>query len=118
MTQEQSVLESVFSIEEIIFQHIVLGYRIDTYFLNHRLAIEVDEKGHQNRDLKCEIEKQKALEKELNCTFVRINPTKENFDVFNEIGKIHHYIVESREKSLLKRISARLLNLELNQITQ
>ena len=47
MTQEQSVLTKIktaFLTEEIIFQHSVLGYKIDAYFLKHRLAIEVDEK--------------------------------------------------------------------------
>ena len=35
MTQEQSILIKIknsFSTEEIIFQHFVLGYRIDAYF--------------------------------------------------------------------------------------
>ena len=39
MTQEQSVLAKIreaFSTEEIIFQHSVLGYRIDAYFLKRR----------------------------------------------------------------------------------
>ena len=49
MTQEQSVLtkiKSAFSTEEIIFQHRVLGYKIDAYFLKDRRAIEVYEQGH------------------------------------------------------------------------
>ena len=93
MTQEQSVLtkiRSAFSTEEIIFQNSVLGYRIDAYFLEHKLAIEVDEKVHQDREFECEIERQKAIEKKLNCKFIRTNPVKENFNIFNEISKIHH----------------------------
>ena len=31
-------------------QHNVLGYRIDAYFSKHKLAIEIDEQGHKNRD--------------------------------------------------------------------
>ena len=115
MTQEQSVLTKIkeaFSTEELIFRHCVLGYRIDAYFPKHKPAIEVDEKGHQDRDLECEIERQKALEKELNCKFIRINPARGSFNIFNDVCKIHHYIVKSREKSLLKRISGRLLSLE------
>ena len=45
MTQEQSVLTKIreaYSTEEIIFQYSTLGYRINAYFLKHRLAIEVD----------------------------------------------------------------------------
>ena len=46
-------------------QYSVLGYRIDLYFHKHKLAIEVDELGHADKSLSNEIERQKALEKEL-----------------------------------------------------
>ena len=123
MTQEQSVLTKLreaFSTEEIIFQHCALGYRIDAYFLKYKLAIEVDEQGHRGRDFECDREKQKALEGGLGGKFIRINPAKENFSIFNEISKIHNKIVKSDRKSLLKRIYDRLLGLEFkldNSIT-
>ena len=101
MTQEQSILTKIkdsFSTEKIIFQHFVLGYRIDAYFSKHKLAIEVDKRGHNDRDLEHEIEKQKALEKKLDCKFIRINPATENFNIFNEISRIHHHIIESEKK--------------------
>ena len=66
MTQERSILRkirSIFPNEKIIFQHCVLGYRIDAYFPKQKLAVEVDDLGHQNRDFEPEIERQKALEK-------------------------------------------------------
>ena len=103
------------STEEIIFQYFILGYRIDAYFLKHKLAIEVDERGHNNRDFESEIERQKALEKELDCKFIRINPARENFNIFNEINRIHHHIVKSKEKNLLDNISNTLLNLKLKK---
>ena len=65
MTQEQSVLSKIvtlFATEEIFLQHNVFGYRIDAYFPKYKLAIIVDEQGHNNIDY--EIERQKALEKE------------------------------------------------------
>ena len=40
----------------------------------YKLAIEVDELGHAGRNISNETERQKALEKELNCIFIRINP--------------------------------------------
>ena len=55
-------------------QYIVLGYRIDLYFNKHKLAIEVDELGHADRNLSNEIERRKALEKKLDCVLIRINP--------------------------------------------
>ena len=61
-TQEQSVLtklDTYFKTEEKIFQHYVLGYMIDMYIPEYKLAIEVDELGHCTRYLKSEIERQK-----------------------------------------------------------
>ena len=73
MTKKQSVLTKimkVFPSEEILLQYSVLSYKIDLYFSNHRLAIEVDEKGHKDRNIDYEIKRQK----ELDCEFIRINP--------------------------------------------
>ena len=82
MAQKQSVLSKIttyFWSEEIILQHHVLGYYIGAYFIKHKLAIEVDQLGYRNRDINQEIQRQKVLEKELGCKFIRINPAKENF---------------------------------------
>ena len=101
MTQEQSTLSkivTIFAAEEIILQHNVLGYRTDAYFPKYKLAIEVDEQGNNDRDVDYEIERQKAIEKELGCKFNWINPTKENFNIFVEIGKIQIYILKSTKK--------------------
>ena len=55
MTQEQSAVLSkivtIFAAEEIMLQHNVLGYRIDAYFPKHKSAVEVDEQGHNDRDI-------------------------------------------------------------------
>ena len=77
-------------------------------YITRDLLGHQDRVGHQDRDLECEIKRQKAIEREFNCEFIRINPAKENFNIFYEICRIHHYIVESREKSLIKKISNRL----------
>ena len=53
LTTEQSVLKSVmdaFEGENMQTQYSVLGYRIDFYFLDYKLAVEVDEKGHEDRN--------------------------------------------------------------------
>ena len=84
-TKEQTVLESIkdiFEGEDMQTQYSVLGYRIDLYFHKYKLAIEVDEVGHADRNLSDGIERQKALEKELNCVFIRINPDEKNFNIF------------------------------------
>ena len=64
-TKEQTVLKSIkdaFEGEDMQTQYSVLGYRIDLYFHKHKLAIEVDELGHADRNLSNEIERQKELE--------------------------------------------------------
>ena len=76
-------------------EYSVLGYRIDLYFYDYRLAIEVDELGYEDRNIDYEIERQKAKKKELGCVFVRINPDKQNFNIFNAINKIHRHIEKS-----------------------
>ena len=115
MTQEQSILLKImtlFAVEEILLQHSVSSYRVDAYFPKHKLAIEVNEQGHNDRPIDYEVERQKATEKELGCKFIRINPAKENFNIFVELGRIQSYITESAKKSLIDKISKRLLGLE------
>ena len=93
---------TVFVAEEIILQHYDLGYKIDAYFPKYKLAIEVDEQGHNDKDIDYEIERQKAINNELGCKFVRIKPAREKFNIFVEIGKIQNYITESTIKSIKK----------------
>ena len=56
----------------------VLGYKINIYFHEYNLVIEVDELGHNDRNIDCEIQSQRAIEKELGCVFIRIIPDEEN----------------------------------------
>ena len=93
-----SKIKAIFSAKEVLLQHFVLGYQVDAYFLKYKLAIETDERGHKDRDINQEIQRQKALGRELGCEFIRINPAKENFNVFIEIGKMQNYIVKSTQK--------------------
>ena len=73
--------------------------------------------GHADKNLSNEIERQKALEKEIDCVFIRINPDKKDFNIFKEINKIHRHIKKSTqkltekstEKSLIDDPSKRLL---------
>ena len=71
-------------------------------FSKHKLAIKFDEK----------IEKQKAIEKELDCNFIRINPDEMDFDRDIESGKIYNHNNKSSKKSLIDKNSKRLSELE------
>ena len=114
-TKEQTVINSIkdaFEGEDMQTQYSVLGYRINLYFHEYKLAIEVDEFWHADRNLNNEVEKQKALEKELGCVFIRINPDEENFNLLKSIYEIYRHIKKSSKKSLIDTISKRLLELE------
>ena len=60
-------------------QYTVLNYRIDLYFQKYKLEIEIDELNHNDRNIDYEIQRQKELEKELDCVFIRINPDAIDF---------------------------------------
>ena len=111
-TKEQTVLKSIkdaFEGEDMQTQYSVLSYRIDLYFHKYKLAIEVDELGHNDRNIDYEIQRQQALERELSCVFIRINLDAAEFNIFKEINKIHRHIKKLSRKSLIDKISKRLL---------
>ena len=47
--------------ENMQTQYSVLEYRIDLYFHDYKPAIEVDEKGHKDRNINDKIQRQKAF---------------------------------------------------------
>ena len=113
LTKEQSVLKLImnaFEGKNMQTQYSVLGYRIDLYFHDYKLVIEADEKGHEDRNIDHEIKRQKALEKELSCDFIRINPDEEDFNIFKAINEIHRQIKKLTKKSTKKYLIDELLN--------
>ena len=75
--KEKTTLDSIknaFEGENMQTHYRVLGGEIDTYFHDFKLAVEIDGYNHEDRDIGCEIKRKKALEKELGCRFIRINP--------------------------------------------
>ena len=82
---------------------------IDLYCYDFKLAIETHENGHSDRNIKYEIKRQKAVEKELSCKFIRIGTNKEDFDIFRAINEIFGHI---KQLTLINNISMRLLRLE------
>ena len=78
-------------------------FRIDIYFTEYSLAVEIDEKGHTDRDLIFEEKRQKALEKKLNCEFIRINTSRENYDADYEASRIQVFISQFKENKIKER---------------
>ena len=75
-------------------------FRIDIYFTEYFLAVEIDEKGHTDRDLIFEEKRQRALEKKLSCTFIRINTSKENYDADYGANRIQTFISNFNKKKI------------------
>ena len=58
----------------------------------------MDENGHKDRNIDYEIKRQKAVERERDCEFIRIKPGEKNFDMDIRIDKIPNYIVKPSKK--------------------
>ena len=104
---EKTTLESLrdtYEGENIQTHYKVLGYEIDLYFHDYKLAVEIDQKDHQYGDISHEIERQKSLEKELTRKFIRINPDKENFIIFKAQNEIFRHIEESTKEMTKKSL--------------
>ena len=77
-------------------------FRIDVYFSEYSLAVEIDEKGHTDRDFIFEEKRQKTFEKKLGCKFIRINTSsvKNGYDLDYEVGNIEIFIDEFKIKKI------------------
>ena len=75
MPKEVSLLKSVmdaFEGENMQTQYSVLGYIIDLYFHDYKLAIEVDKKGHKDRNIDHEIKRQEAIKEKLGVNLLEL----------------------------------------------
>ena len=52
---------TLFAREKLLLHHPILRYQINLYFSKYKSALEVDEKGHIDRDEEIEIERQKSI---------------------------------------------------------
>ena len=73
----------------------MLSYGIDLYFHDYKLAIEIDENVHSNKNIDYEINMLKIIVQELGWEFIRIDPDKEDFDIFKTSNEIFRYIKQS-----------------------
>ena len=79
-------------------------FRIYIYFSECFLAVEIDEKGHIDRDIIFEEKRQKALEKNLGCKFIRINTSnaKNGYDLDYEVSNVQAFIDQFKNKKIEK----------------
>ena len=77
-----------------------LLFRIDVYCNKFLLSVEIDEKGHTDRDLIFEEKRQEALEKKLRCKFIKINTrnAKNGYDLDLRLVTQKHLLMSSKIK--------------------
>ena len=64
--------------------------------------MEIDGKGHTDRDLIFEEKRQNALEKKLGYKFIRINTRKEGYNADYEASRLQTFISEFKNEKLKK----------------
>ena len=67
---------SSFKGENMQTQFNVLSCRTDLYFHDYKLAIDIDENGSTDYEMK----RKKAVEGKLGCKFIRIDPGKQSLN--------------------------------------
>ena len=84
-------------------QYYVLGYKIDLYFPDYKIAIEDDEFNHIDRDPEYEAKRRIEIEEELDCAFIRFNTTDAtNYKINKAINEIYREIKQSIKKQTEK----------------
>ena len=88
------IIMKTFHGEKMERQFKIGNYRIDLYLPEHKIAVECDEFDHVGRDINYEIFRQKFIEEQLQCTFVRYNPDDKDFDMALVLNKIYRTIIK------------------------
>ena len=68
------------------------------------MVVEIDEKGHTDRDIIFEEKRQKVLEKKFGCKFIRTNTSnaKNGYDLDYKVGHVQTFIDEFKNKKIKK----------------
>ena len=79
-------------------------FKIDVYFTEYFLAVEIDEQNHEGRELIFEKKRQEVLEKKFGCKFIRINTSdaERGYDTDYEVSKIQTFISKFKDRQLKK----------------
>ena len=114
-------MQIVFEVEIIFTQYCIKNKRLDAYFSNHKLGIEVDEYNHEGRNSNYEKSRQLMIENH-GITIIRTNVDAADFDINRLLNQIYAHIIESTKKqklstkkSLIDDLSKKLSELEFKQ---
>ena len=76
-------------------QHVMGKYRVDLYFVDHKLVVECDENGHADRDPLQEQIREDYL-KSCGNKIIRFNPNTPGFDLSNVLREINAVLLAPR----------------------
>ena len=68
------------------------------YFYDCKLTIKIDENEHSDKNIDYKIKIKKAIEQEPDCKFIRIDPDKEEINIFSAFNEIFRRIKQSTKK--------------------
>ena len=97
-----SALQVAFEGEIILTQYCIENKRIDAYFSEYKLGIEIDEYNHESRNFNYEKSRQLMIECHV-ITIIRINPDAADFDMNNLINQIYKHSSQSNKEILEKK---------------
>ena len=83
-----NTLEVIFEGEIIFTKYCIENKRVDAYFSNHKLGIEVDEYNHEGRNSNYEKSRQLMIESH-GIAIIRNNPYAADFDINRLINQIY-----------------------------
>ena len=72
-------------------QFLVFGHKTDSTFDDRKHIIDCNEKDHKSCAIDCEARRQRLVEKEPGCEFIRLDPENRDIDVFRGIDKFHSH---------------------------
>jgi very-short-patch-repair endonuclease len=82
------IVKESFSALKSQFQYPIGDYKIDLYFPDLLIAVECDENGHSDRTPQEERSREKFIQAQLHCDFIRFNPDTPEFNIGKVIDRI------------------------------
>ena len=92
-----NTLQIVFEGEIILTQYCIENKRLDAYFSNYKLGIEVDEYNHEGRNSEYKQSRQLMIESH-GTTIIRTNLDAADFEMNRLINQIYEHVTKSTKK--------------------
>ena len=95
-------MQVTFEGEIILAQYCIENQRLDPYFSEYKLEIEIDEYDHESRNSNYEKSRQLMIESH-GITIIRTNPDAADFGMSRLTNQIYKHITQSNSEKLEKK---------------